>query len=164
MQIKKILVPYDYSKYSDKSLKYAIDLANVACLGNLNKQDILIILFHIIQQLPVTKSDLVKSSDKISKKLSSNQLTVNTLDNVKAEMERSIKDKLKKLNFIDKVKVEQVVLYGDPAKEFINYASKKKVDLIIIGSSGVGRAKAKGMGSVSRIVSENISCPITIIR
>ena len=147
MQIKKILVPYDYSKYSDKSLKYAIDLANVACLGNLDKQDILIILLHVIQQFPVTKSVPVKSSDKISKKLSSNKVTVNTVDNVKAEMERSIKNKLKKLNFIDKVKVEQVALYGDPAKEIINYASKKKVDLIIIGSSGEVELKAKGWGA-----------------
>ena len=49
--------------------------------------------------------------------------------------------------------------------EIVDYAAKNKVDLLIIGSNGLqGLAKIKGLGSVSRKVSEKVSCPITIIR
>lgn len=47
----------------------------------------------------------------------------------------------------------------------VDYAKKNRVDLIIMGSNGLeGLAKIKGWGSVSRKVSERVSCPITIIR
>ncbi len=36
--IKKILVPFDNSKYSEKSLLYAVNLANLVFQGNRGKE------------------------------------------------------------------------------------------------------------------------------
>ena len=69
------------------------------------------------------------------------------------------------VGFVDGVTFERVIIYGKPANEIVDYAKKNKVDLLIMGSNGLeGLAKIKGLGSVSRKVSERISCPITIIR
>ena len=54
--VRKILVPFDNSKYSEKSLVYAVKLANVVFLGNVSKPIVKILLLHVIQELPITKS------------------------------------------------------------------------------------------------------------
>ena len=76
-----------------------------------------------------------------------------------------MEEKIKKIGSPKRVEFEWVILYGNPANEIVDFADKKKVDLLIMGSNGLqGLAKIKRLGSVSRKVSERISCPITIIR
>ncbi len=41
---------------------------------------------------------------------------------------------------------------GDPANEIVKYADKNQMDLIVIGSRGLGQVKGLLMGSVSRKV------------
>ncbi len=41
---------------------------------------------------------------------------------------------------------------GDPASEIVKYADKNQMDLIVIGSRGLGQVKGLLMGSVSRKV------------
>ena len=57
-------------------------------------------------------------------------------------------------------------MLGKPVDKILEYATDKKVDLIIIGSISVtGISKFfKGWGSVSRSVSEKVSCPVLIVR
>ncbi|CAN5856666.1 hypothetical protein BH23THE1_BH23THE1_26960 [soil metagenome] len=86
-----------------------------------------------------------------------------------SEMEDDIKkvinEKINTFESTEGVKLEYTILYGNPANEIVDYAKKNKVDLLIMGSNGLqGLDKIKGLGSVSRKVSERISCPITIIR
>ncbi|CAN5856596.1 hypothetical protein BH23THE1_BH23THE1_26950 [soil metagenome] len=54
--IKKILVPFDNSEYSEKSLAYAVNLGNLVFQGNRGKPSVNIFLLHVIQELPITKS------------------------------------------------------------------------------------------------------------
>lgn len=166
MQIKKILVPFDNSKYSDESLKYAVDLAKVVFLGNSSKQDIRILLVHVIQELPITKSLFdTPTSNKESKKTSLSQHTSAIYDEMKNSIEKSVREKISKFTSIDGVKIDFIILYGNPANEIVDFANKNNVDLLIMGSNGLqGLAKIRGLGSVSRKVSERVSCPITIIR
>ena len=57
------------------------------------------------------------------------------------------------------------ILYGDPANQIIDYSNNNRVDLIVMGSNGLqGLSKFKGLGSVSRKVSEAVSRPMTIMR
>ena len=62
--------------------------------------------------------------------------------------------------------IEIFITTGIPTDKIIEYATDKKVDLIVIGSIGVtGISKFfKGLGSVSRNVSEKVSCPVLIVR
>jgi nucleotide-binding universal stress UspA family protein len=57
------------------------------------------------------------------------------------------------------------VIIGNPAEVIIDIANnKEKVDLIIIGSTGLkGIFKVRVLGSVSRTVSENANCPVMLV-
>jgi nucleotide-binding universal stress UspA family protein len=166
LQIKKILVPFDDSKFSDKSLKYAVELAKVVFLGSSSKQVIRILLVHVIQEIPITKSLFdIPTTSKASKKTSLSQHTTAIYDEMKNSIEKTVIEKINKFESTEGVKIDLDILYGNPANEIVDYATKNKVDLLVIGSNGLqGLAKIKGLGSVSRKVSERISCPITIIR
>lgn len=62
--------------------------------------------------------------------------------------------------------IEIYITIGSPIDKILEYTTNKKVDLIVIGSIGVtGISKFfKGLGSVSRNVSEKVSCPVLIVR
>lgn len=52
--------------------------------------------------------------------------------------------------------------HGDPATCILRYARRRKVDLIVLGTRGLGQVKGMLMGSVSRKVSNlsEVSCLI----
>lgn len=161
--IKKILVPFDNSEYSEKSLAYAVNLGNTVFQGNRGKPTVNILLLHVIQELPITKSLLDKPVRGKVTSLSQHALAI--YGEMEDNMKKVIKEKIIKFESTEGVKIEYSILYGNPANEIVDYATKNKVDLLIMGSNGLqGLAKMKGLGSVSRKVSERISCPITIIR
>ena len=60
LEIRRILVPYDGSEYSENALDYAIYLANTVFKSNPKRQSIRIIILHVIQGLPLTKPILEK--------------------------------------------------------------------------------------------------------
>ena len=53
---------------------------------------------------------------------------------------------------------------GEPAAEIINEAAQTNAELIVMGSRGLSGLKQILLGSVSRKVSENASCPVLIVR
>ncbi|PWU67592.1 universal stress protein [Gracilibacillus dipsosauri] len=55
-------------------------------------------------------------------------------------------------------------LYGNPAKEICDFANNMKVDLIVIGSRGLGKIKKMMMGSVSNKVTNNAHCPVLVVK
>ena len=58
-----------------------------------------------------------------------------------------------------------VISEGEISSKILDFASKKKISLIVIGSHGLhGIGKLKTLGSVSRRVSENAKCPVLIVR
>ncbi len=60
LEIQRILVPYDSSEFSENALDYAVYLANTVFKSNTKRQSIRIIILHVIQELPLTKSVLNK--------------------------------------------------------------------------------------------------------
>jgi nucleotide-binding universal stress UspA family protein len=64
------------------------------------------------------------------------------------------------------VSIRTHVLIGSPVDKIIEFADDKNLDLIIMGSRGLrGISRLiKGLGSVSRNVSEKVKCTIMIVR
>ena len=60
--------------------------------------------------------------------------------------------------------VHTTVLDGDPAKEILACATRNKVDLVVMGSRGLGTLKKLVLGSVSRKVSENAECSCLTVK
>ena len=150
--LTKILVPYDGSKYSTKALNKATELAH-----NLDSE---IILFSVVNVGYVSPPGLLgiikskKEKDTIKKWSKS----------VKSDTEKMLKNALKKCESKG-ITASYVISEGEISSKILDFATKKKISLIVIGSHGLhGIGKLKTLGSVSRRVSENAKCPVLIVR
>ena len=60
--------------------------------------------------------------------------------------------------------VKSSLEHGDPATVILRYAKRRKVDLIVLGTRGLGQVKGMLMGSVSRKVTNLSDFSCLIIR
>ena len=60
--------------------------------------------------------------------------------------------------------IKTAVREGKPARTIIDYAKNNRIDLIMIGSRGVGEIEATLLGSVSQKVSLLADCTVMIVR
>jgi len=56
------------------------------------------------------------------------------------------------------------ILYGKPASEIAKFAEKGKVDLVVIGSKGVGGFKGKVLGSVANSILQESKVSVLLVR
>ena len=62
------------------------------------------------------------------------------------------------------VKAETILVKGHPAKVILDTAKTKGVDLIVVGSRGIGGVKGLLLGSVSNAVVQNSKVPIMVVK
>jgi len=61
--------------------------------------------------------------------------------------------------------LQSQVIIGDPSDEIVKFTNDEKVDLIIMGTTGLtGIKKIIAIGSVARNVTEKSACPVMLIR
>ena len=159
---KKILFPYDGSSPSNKSFDYAIKFAEGI------KDNLQIILLYVIPEIHLPpsydygmKMSYVKATRVYLKELyrSMKLNALSMLEHKKNEFETRIRTS-------GRITFKTQVLYSgrNTADTIIEYANDEGVELIIIGSTGLGGfAKIKALGSISRRVSERAKCPVMII-
>lgn len=146
-----ILVPHGGTEAGDEALKHAIYAA---------KDTSKIIILHIVEALQYPPSYALSSSERTN--------LLKTVDNANEEMRKDMEKKMeqcaqrcKEANIESKIKV----MIGDASKIILDVVEKEKVDLIVMAK----RRKLKGvkkllaLGSVSRKIVENTSCPILLI-
>jgi nucleotide-binding universal stress UspA family protein len=61
-------------------------------------------------------------------------------------------------------KVESQVREGKPARTIVDHAHNNKIDLIVLGSRGIGEVEGALLGSVSQKVSLLSGCAVMIVR
>ncbi|MBN1683380.1 universal stress protein [Candidatus Bathyarchaeota archaeon] len=150
---KKILVAFDGSEPSKHALDYAADMAFL-CKGTL-------IILTVVPRvnLPlypdessgtpiVFGQDLTKYQDRL-KVLYKNSLT------------EAIKDV--KENFPD-LKIVDLFLEGRPSAIIIEEAERNGVDLIVLGSRGIGGISGWILGSTSRRVVDSCTKPVLVVK
>ena len=87
------------------------------------------------------------------------------VDELKNAAEQMIQEKWKEINQKG-VKVSSIVKTGDPADQILDFARNEMVDAIIMGRSGSLKRlhERKGIGSISRWISEIANCPVILMR
>jgi nucleotide-binding universal stress UspA family protein len=81
------------------------------------------------------------------------------------EETQTIVDKAKALAEQNKVrKIRTVVREGRPAVVLVDYAKDHQMDLLVVGSRGLGALEAALLGSVSQKVSQLAGCSVLIVR
>jgi len=137
-----ILVPIDGSDNSFRALDAALLLSEK--LGSN------ISVIHVMEEVPITHI----GSEKILNEL---------LEAYKKENQ----DILLKCSEIANQKgltIKTFLLQGNPASVILDYNKKKKFDLVIVGSRGLGKFKELILGSVSSKIVHHSPCAVLLIR
>ncbi|MDX1596932.1 MAG: universal stress protein [Nitrosopumilaceae archaeon] len=144
-----ILVCVDSSNKSQKALIKAIAIAE--------KFDSSLTILMVIEEGIVDFwSDTEFSSEN------KNQIKLKKDSQIYQQAKKIMNDFKKRIP--SKVKCKTEILTGDPARVIINYSKRKKPDIIVIGSRGLGGFSKLLLGSVSSKVSEHTSTSVLIVR
>ena len=145
---KKILVGLDGSKHALKAAQTAIEVAR--------KFD------SELHLLTVTRP--YKASPELLHYLKAESL-LGEPKYVMDEMTQNIVDEAKHLAADAGLKkIKTVVREGKPARTLTAYAKNHHIDMIFLGSRGVGELEATLLGSVSGKVGMLAACSVTLVR
>ena len=150
--LARILVPYDGSKHSEKALSKAMEISH-----NLDSQIFLFSVINVNYISPPGMLGLIRTkSEKESMK--------KWEKTIKTDTEKMLKSAMKKCQEKG-ITVSYNIGKGNIANEILIFSKKKKISLIVVGSQGLhGIGKFKTLGSISRRVSEQATCPVLLVR
>ena len=137
--MKKILVPIDGSKYSFK----ALEKARVLC----EKFGSELIVITVVSDIVALNVDY--KIDIISQNIASAEQMLH-------QVELDFKDSNIKLTTLYKV--------GDITREIVEQAEKNDVDLIVMGSRGLGMLSRTFLGSISHKVINNTDRSVLVVK
>ena len=144
LEIKKILVPIDFSDYSKSSLKYAVSFAS-----KFNSE---ITLIYVVEPV-IYPPDFSMGQIAIP--------SVNVEWDLKAKEEL---DKLGKQEIPDSINVSIKIKTGKPFLEIIDTAAEENIDLIIIATHGHSGVEHILFGSTAEKVVRKAPCPVLTLR
>ncbi len=136
---KKILVPLDGSKYSEKALQRACEVVNAF-------DSKLILLYVVEKSLPF---NLLDRKEYLAILRGFGNKTLLKANNVLLKKGITAKTFLKEGNIV--TEIEKVV-------------KKEKCDLIIVGNRGLGAVTRFLLGSISNKIAQSSSCSLLIIK
>src|SRR5262245_58861974 len=117
IDLRRILVPTDFSKHSQNALTYGVAFAE--------KFGAELILLHVVQDLALFIPDAVTATPPVVPAV--DQMTVAA----RAALERVIQE-----NDLQRLRVRAEVCEGTPFAEIIRLAREQEVDLIVMGTHG----------------------------
>jgi nucleotide-binding universal stress UspA family protein len=141
IDLKRILVPTDFSKHSQTALVYGVAFAQ--------KFGAKLHLLHIVQDLALFFPDTVT--------------VVPPTDQLTAAVETALQRVLHE-NHLESMGVLTAVRSGSPYHEITQYARDEDIDLIILGTHGRGGLMHLLMGSVAEKVVRKAPCPVLTVR
>jgi universal stress protein A len=143
----KILVPTDFSGYSDKALNQAFDIAQ--------EYKAQIYLLHVVHE-------------RISHSLDDYELTPQSIKRMETKMVSGASKKLQKqigkFPQSKEVEVFSEVVRGIPSEEILKMQTEKGIDLIIISSLGKTGLGKYFIGGVARNVLKGSACPVLLTK
>lgn len=144
---KSLLVAVDGSKQSKKALSLACHLAK--------QDDAEVHLVHVPEALP-HEATLIWGIGAVAVEDSRKDLET-TGQKILARAELEARE-------LGVTRVHTHLAQGEPARSIIRQAETLGVDVIVMGSRGLGNLAGLMMGSVSHKISHNAKCGVIIIR
>ena len=146
--LKNILVATDASPASNRAINLAADMAG--------KYGATLHLLYAVREMQLPPE--LKKMAEVEKIAGARSDVLDFVGN-KILGEAEIHDTKKGAGIV-KLALE----HGDPATVILRYAKRRKVDLIVLGTRGLGQVKSTLMGSVSRKVTNLSETGCLIIR
>jgi len=144
IDLRRILVPTDFSEHSLNALRYAAAFAE--------KFGAELYLLHVVQDLSLFLPDVVSGTPPYLPP------TEPMLAAVRESLDRLAGEQFPRLT------VHRLVREGSPFYEIITCAKENAVDLIILGTHGRGVLAHMLMGSVAEKVVRKAPCPVLTVR
>lgn len=144
IKIEKILFPTDFSACAKHALKYALSFAA--------ERGAKLYVLHVIPKLDVPIG------------LGAVTFPVSKIYN---DMEREAKKNIHHLipkRFLEKIKVENIIVRGIPFLEIIKAARKYDIDLITIATHGRTGISHAFLGSTAEKVVRKAPCPVLCVK
>lgn len=144
INIKKVLIPTDFSEFGEQALIYGCEFAKRfdAELHLLNVVQDAVAMFPEPNMMGTSMNDLVADMQHLAKK----QL-----------------EEMPNLPGIEELKIVREVRVGPAFLEIIRYANKAEIDLIVIGTHGRTGIKHMLLGSVAEKVVRKAPCPVLTV-
>lgn len=145
IDLHRILVPTDFSKFSENALLYGIAFAEKFAAE--------LHLIHVVQDLALFVPDAVTVPPIVVPPM--------------AEMATSVRlalDRLIQEHNLTRLSVKAEVREGSPYFEIVRYAKETNIDLIVMGTHGRGVLAHVLMGSVTEKVVRKAPCPVLTVR
>jgi nucleotide-binding universal stress UspA family protein len=138
--LKRILIAYDFSDYSELALKYGLSLAQ--------EHQAEVHLMHVLPPRSVSQPEIAWSSQGES-----------AYHTAARRLQRVVPPEVHLW-----CKIKNVVSEGHPYREILNYAEKNEIDLICLGAHGSGFGMRALFGSnVDRVLRQS-PCPVLVGR
>ena len=141
--MKKILIPTDFSKHAEYALKVAAQIAR--------KNNGEIILLHMLE-LPSQAGDAVSSGHSIPEVMFFKNAAMSKLEELMDE------------EYLDGLKVSEVVQFEMAFDGIMEISKKNQVDLVVMGSHGASGFKEMFIGSNAEKVVRSSDVPVLIIK
>jgi len=145
-QPKTILVPTDFSVFSERALRKALDLSKAYSAK--------LVVLHVVRVLPVSVGDYWFDEPVIRR--------------VQSDIERASRDEVEK--FVKRfpqaegLPVETDVRSGVPYEQIVQDASDRGVDLIVMAPRGKTGIKEHLLGGTADRVIRHAACDVLIVR
>lgn len=141
--IKHIMIPYDKSEAANRAFDYAMDLAK-----KYNSS------ISIVSCVPIqVPTDPYFGAAYLETTKLLREDAVNSIS--------KLEPRLKESNISFKTDVLEVISITE---SLLSYAESHDIDLIVIGSRGLGGFKKLLLGSVASGVSQHSKCPVLIVK
>lgn len=140
-RLRRMLVPVDGSLGSRHAVVFANELAEATGAS--------VTLLHVVQLEAAEAMGMRHRSIEAIRGM------------VRAKAEPALLDARRR--FGKYVQLEEAVELGETVPEILGCAKQRDVDLIVIGSRGLGPIKELLVGSVSERVVHEARCPVTVV-
>ena len=141
-----ILVPTDFSNFSDKAVSLAVEIAE--------RTNAKVRLLHVVDKLPQCTIDYCLMVEEMQRIES---------DSMK-EAARKMKEEVRKIVQSRKIDVTCDVKAGVPYEEILNEQKGGNADLVVIAAHGRTGIMKSLIGSVAERVVRGAACPVLVAR
>ncbi len=145
IDLHRILVPTDFSKFSQHALTYAAAFAE--------KFGAELYLLHVVQNLALVIPEVIPVEPPLTPSVE--QLT----NAVQSAFDRLISE-----NRLHDLAIRREVREGTPFYEIVQYAREAAIDLIVMGTHGHTGLAHVLLGSVTEKVVRKAPCPVLTVR
>lgn len=143
---KRILVPTDFSDYSDEALKQALELAK--------QYNAKVYLLHVAEPIRQCVGDYCLDESKVKAAEDAEIL----------QAKEMMQKELKKFSEFQGIEIISDIREGEPIQEILKEQEEKDVDLIVMPSHGKTGFIKRLMGQISEKVMEEAKSSVLLVR